>query len=147
MRRTIRRLATVHRWLLAWAIALATTVATTSSIAEDRLVPAAPRLFEQVGIASWYGVQLRGRRTASGDRFDPRKLTAAHPTLPLGSHLHVTNLDNGRSVDVRVNDRGPGIPHRIVDLSRAAAARLGGVHDGLMRVRISAVTVPRRVKR
>jgi rare lipoprotein A len=90
----------------------------------------------QIGRASWYGEAHQGRRTASGDVFDMYQLTAAHPTLPLGSRARVTNLNNGRSVDVRVNDRGPVIPGRIIDLSYAAAQALGAVSAGIVRVRV-----------
>jgi rare lipoprotein A len=79
------------------------------------------------GIASWYGRELRGHRTASGERFNPKELTAAHPTLPFQTRLKVTNPRNGRTVTVRVNDRGPG-NGRAIDLSEAAARELG-IHD------------------
>jgi rare lipoprotein A len=82
-------------------------------------------------IASWYGWSHQGRRTASGERFDRDKLTAAHPTLPLGTWLRVSNLRNGRSVVVRVNDRGPVKPGRSLDLSEAAARALRTSHAGL----------------
>ena len=87
------------------------------------------------GIASWYGKQFHGRKTASGERFDMDALTAAHPKLPFGSWVRVRNLLNGRSVDVRINDRGPYIKRRIIDLSRAAAQALGV--SGTDRVEIS----------
>jgi rare lipoprotein A len=83
------------------------------------------------GIASWYGKQFHGRKTANGERFDMDALTAAHPKLPFGSWVRVRNLVNGRSVDVRINDRGPHIKRRVIDLSRAAARALGvsGTHQ------------------
>ena len=87
-------------------------------------------------MASFYGHEFAGRRTASGERYDPHRLTAAHRTLPFGTLLRVTNLDNGRSVVVRVNDRGPQRQDRIVDLSKRAAQRLGFADAGLARVRI-----------
>src|SRR2546427_5604765 len=70
----------------------------------------------QVGLASWYGAELQGGRTASGERFDQRELSAAHPTLPLGTRARVTNLVNGRSVIVRINDRGPFVRGRVIDV-------------------------------
>jgi rare lipoprotein A len=76
------------------------------------------------GIASWYGKELQGRRTANGEAFDPSELTAAHPSLPFQTRLLVTNPANGRSVTVRVNDRGPG-HGRLIDLSEAAARQIG----------------------
>jgi rare lipoprotein A len=91
---------------------------------------------DQVGIASWYGNQHNGRLTASGERFDDQKLTAAHRTLPLATKVRVTNLENGRSIEVKVNDRGPYIPGRVLDLSTQAAKALGMEKEGLALVRI-----------
>jgi rare lipoprotein A len=95
----------------------------------------------QVGIASYYGLRdgFQGRRTSSGERMDPWALTAAHRTYPFGTLLRVTNLANSRSVVVRVNDRGPFRRGRIIDVSRAAAKRLGFVSKGLTRVRVEVV--------
>jgi len=90
----------------------------------------------QVGVASWYGKPHHGRVTASGDVFNMHALTAAHPTLPLGSRVLVTNVKNGRSVEVLINDRGPIIPGRIIDLSYAAAQKLDAVDDGTFQVRL-----------
>lgn len=84
----------------------------------------------QRGIASWYGQRFHGRRTASGERYDMDALTAAHPTLPFGTIVRVRSLVNGREVDVRINDRGPYIGRRIIDLSRAAAGALGLLDAG-----------------
>ena len=89
----------------------------------------------QEGMASVYSKDFDGKRTASGERYDSRALTAAHRTLPLGTQIRVTNLDNGKSVRVRVNDRGPHVSGRIVDLSSSAAAALG-FSTGVARVRI-----------
>jgi len=85
------------------------------------------------GIASWYGPEFRGNRTANGERFNPKELTAAHPSLPLQTRLKVTNPKNGRSVTVRVNDRGPGYG-RAIDLSEEAAKQLGIFEIGIARV-------------
>jgi rare lipoprotein A (peptidoglycan hydrolase) len=93
----------------------------------------------EIGTASWYGRRHRGKRTASGERFDEYAMTAAHPYLPLGSQVRVTNLQNGRSVTVRVNDRGPYVRGRIIDLSYAAARELGIAEEGLARVSITRV--------
>lgn len=84
----------------------------------------------QRGIASWYGQRFHGRRTASGETYDMHALTAAHPTLPFGTIVRVRSLVNGREVDVRINDRGPHIRRRIIDLSRAAAHALGLLEAG-----------------
>jgi rare lipoprotein A len=88
------------------------------------------------GEASWYGPGFHGRKTASGKIFDQEKLTAAHKTLPLGTRARVTNLENGNTVEVEINDRGPYVGERVIDLSRAAADRLGFVESGITLVRI-----------
>jgi rare lipoprotein A len=88
------------------------------------------------GLASYYGGALRGNRTANGERFDPESLTAAHRSLAFGTCLRVVNAANGRSVRVRVNDRGPFVRGRIVDVSEAAARALDFVRQGVARVRL-----------
>ncbi len=90
----------------------------------------------QVGTASWYGVQFQGKPTASGEPFDMRDFTAAHPSLPLGTFVKVTNLRNGKAVVVRINDRGPVVDGRIIDVSYNAARALGFNDRGLQRVRL-----------
>lgn len=92
----------------------------------------------ETGTASWYGPGLEGRPTASGEPMRQDRLTAAHPTLPLDTTAEVTNLENGRSVEVRINDRGPYVDGRIIDLSRAAAERLDMTGDGTAPVRVEA---------
>jgi peptidoglycan lytic transglycosylase len=92
--------------------------------------------FTQVGLASWYGPHFHGKRTANGERFDMNGFTAAHRTLPLNSFVRVVNLATGQSVVVRINDRGPYAPRRIIDLSAKAARDLGMTEDGVARVRI-----------
>ena len=92
----------------------------------------------ETGTASFYGTELAGRRTASGERYDPAGLTAAHPTLPLGARVTVVAVASGRSVTVEVNDRGPFTGGRLIDLSLRAAQALGIVRSGVARVRISA---------
>lgn len=84
----------------------------------------------QVGVASWYGPGLQGNLTANGETFDMNRLTAAHPSLPFNTRVRVTNQHNGRSVIVRINDRGPFVGGRIIDLSRAAASELGMINRG-----------------
>ncbi|MGA1845612.1 septal ring lytic transglycosylase RlpA family protein [Deferribacter abyssi] len=93
--------------------------------------------FEQIGIASWYGREEHGKLTASGEIFDMYKLTAAHKLLPLGSIVHVKNLENGKEVTVRINDRGPFVSGRIIDLSYAAAKKIGIVGKGVAKVKIT----------
>jgi rare lipoprotein A len=99
-------------------------------------IPLPAAAFTQTGVASYYGPELHGRRTASGERFNRNAMTAAHRTVPFGTHLKVTNLSNGRSVIVRVNDRGPFIRGRIVDVSQGAARQIGMQGRGVARVRI-----------
>ena len=98
-----------------------------------------PAAVASVGMASYYADKFQGRPTASGERFDNGKLTAAHRTLPFGTRVRVTNLANGRSVTVRVNDRGPFVKGRIVDLSVAAAKRIDMVRAGVVRVRVEPI--------
>jgi rare lipoprotein A (peptidoglycan hydrolase) len=93
----------------------------------------------QKGLASWYGKRFRGKRTASGTRFDPKQLTAAHRTLPLGSQAKVTCLKTGKSVIVTINDRGPFSAKRIIDLSRAAAKKLGMISSGVALVQVEPI--------
>jgi rare lipoprotein A len=98
------------------------------------------RPFRQRGLASWYGRQFHGNRTSSGEIYDMLAMTAAHPTLPIPSYVRVTHLRNGASVIVRVNDRGPFKPDRVIDLSYAAAARLGFVNAGTGEVEVVRLT-------
>lgn len=91
------------------------------------------------GVASWYGTRYHGRKTANGETYDMLQLSAAHPTLPLPSYARVTNLENGKSVVVRVNDRGPFLQDRIIDLSYAAARRLGYVNKGSANVEVELI--------
>ena len=92
--------------------------------------------YEQEGLASWYGGKFQGRQTANGEIFDTNKFTAAHKTLAFGTVVKVTNLENGESTVVRINDRGPFIPGRIIDLSRAAAVAIGLAGKGVAKVRV-----------
>ncbi len=108
-----------------------------SSVASDTV-----RKFKQTGIASWYGHQFNGRKTATGERFDMNAMTAAHRSLPLSCFIRVTNKDNGKSVIVKVNDRGPYSGNRILDLSYAAAEKLGMVNKGMGNVTIERVAAP-----
>ena len=92
--------------------------------------------YSRTGIASWYGPSFHGRPTANGERFDMNEVSAAHPTLPLPSRVRVTNLENGRQLVLRVNDRGPFVDGRLIDLSRRAAQLLGFYRKGLAKVRV-----------
>ncbi len=100
--------------------------------------------YQEEGIASWYGEEFHGRSTSSGEPYDMYAMSAAHRSLPLPSYVEVTNLDNGRKVVVRVNDRGPFHDNRLIDVSYAAAVRLGLIATGTARVRLQAVGPPAR---
>ncbi len=93
----------------------------------------------QVGYASWYGPKFHGRKTASGEIYDMHALTAAHKSLPFGTLVRVVNLENGKSVVVRINDRGPYVKGRIIDLSYAAAKRIGLDKTGVAKVRLEII--------
>ena len=103
----------------------------------------APSLGVQYGLASWYGRERHGRRTASGELYDSAQLTAAHRRAPFGTYALVTNLDNGRTVQVRINDRGPAIAACVLDLSYAAARQLGMVRAGIAHVKVEFLTSSR----
>lgn len=105
-------------------------------------VPSSRRIFIQEGIASWYGGNFHGRTSASGEVYDKWQMTAAHKTLPMGTRLVVKHMGNGRTVQVRINDRGPYIKGRIIDLSRAAASQLGMLRQGVARVRLYRIGEP-----
>jgi len=96
----------------------------------------------QSGVASWYGPGFHGRRTANGEIYDQYELTAAHQTLPLGTRVMVTNLNNGRAVEVRINDRGPFVDGRVIDLSYAAARTVGMIGPGTAPVRVEVLETP-----
>ena len=98
----------------------------------------------QVGTASWYGDYFEGRPTASGEPYNMYEMTAAHPTLPLGTYVKVTNLRNRRAVIVRINDRGPVVPGRIIDVSYGAAKALNFQARGIQRVRLDVIPVHRK---
>ena len=95
--------------------------------------------FSQTGKASWYGPGFHGKKTSSGERFDMNTLSAAHRTLPIPSYARVTNLSNGKSVIVRINDRGPFHGNRVMDLSKAAAKELGFIHTGTANVKVEQI--------
>jgi len=129
------------------AAVLVSTLGAAPSLHDYTVKRIAPKLIEakpqakpyQVGKASWYGELFHGKATASGEAYDMFKLTAAHPELPLGSFVRVTNLNNSRSVIVRVNDRGPVTPGRVIDLSYKAAEILQFNRKGVQKVRLDIV--------
>lgn len=98
-----------------------------------------PRGYDETGVASYYGARHHGKRTASGEPFDQHALTAAHRQLPFGTRVKVTNVNNDKTVVVRINDRGPHVRGRLIDLSRAAAQQLGMLRSGTARVRVQAL--------
>jgi rare lipoprotein A len=141
------------RTLVSWAVALALSGCATGPAlvkAPPPEMPAprpapepkvGPRPVE-TGKASWYGKAHHGQTTSSGEVYDMNALTAAHRSLPLGTRVLVTNVQNGRTVEVRINDRGPFIRGRILDLSYAAARELGALSDGAFRVKLQVLSEP-----
>lgn len=102
----------------------------------------AVRKFKQNGLASWYGGKFHGRKTASGERFNMNSMTAAHPSLPFNTYLKVTNKNNGQSVVVKVNDRGPFSGKRVLDLSYGAAKKIGLVKKGVANISMERISAP-----
>lgn len=96
----------------------------------------------ETGIAAFYSNVFNGRRTASGERYDENAMTAAHQTLKFGTRVRVTNLDNDKRVELKINDRGPSTPGRIIDVSRRAAQELGFIRKGLTEVKLEVVSLP-----
>jgi rare lipoprotein A len=125
--------------LLLRAATLAIGLALTSCATTRPMRVESPPVEAQVGVASYYAGSWHGRRTASGERFDMHELTAAHRTLPFGTRVRVTNLNNGREVIVRINDRGPWKKKRVIDVSYAAARKLGMIGPGTAKVRLDIV--------
>jgi len=125
-----------HQLLGCLLVASLLTSCTRQHVSLPVSTPFVPGLRIQYGLASWYGRERQGQRTASGELYDDAQLTAAHRTAPLGTYAVVTNLDNGRTVRVRINDRGPAIGERMLDLSYAAARQLGMVRVGVIRVKV-----------
>lgn len=132
---------------------MASLTATVATLDESiQIAPPAEKaeaVFEMIGqgVASYYGHELAGNRTASGERFNPQALTAAHRSLPMGTRIRVTNQSNGRSVVVRINDRGPFARGRIIDVSLAAARQIAMVRSGTARVSLAIVPSPDRLGR
>ena len=116
--------------------------APSSTPPSDAEASSAPEPKGQEGKASWYGPRFQGRRTASGERYNMHAMTAAHRSLPLGSYARVTMVTTGKSVVVRITDRGPYVKHRIIDLSKAAATKLGLLHHGVGEVVVQSVPPP-----
>lgn len=113
-----------------------------SEVAQPSLSAGAPAIFTEIGIASWYGPPYHNRKAADGEIYDMYQFTAANKTLPLNSIARVTNLSNGKSVVVRINDRGPFVGDRMIDLSLAAAKQIGVWRSGLAKVRMDVLSAP-----
>lgn len=131
--------------MLPWLMPGCSSLFARNEIVPSPVIPApkegaAKHKVEQVGTASWYGQAQQGNRTANGETFNPNALTAAHPTLPLGTMAVVTNLETGKSVTVRINDRGPYAKGRKIDLSRAAAQQIGMKKEGVAKVKIESTS-------
>jgi rare lipoprotein A len=133
------RAASFTRIWLVLLCAAGLALASSPSVAGTKETHKSAKTWRQVGLASWYGREHHGKRTASGARFDMNAMTAAHRSLPLGTMLRVENLANGRSIVVRVNDRGPFTRDRIIDLSQAAARKIDLEDRGIGRVALSLV--------
>ncbi|WP_207458465.1 septal ring lytic transglycosylase RlpA family protein [Azospirillum sp. SYSU D00513] len=123
---------TPHRRSLWMGLSLAALTAISAPALAQEDEPA----FAEDGIASWYGPGFHGRKTASGEVFNQNAMTAAHKELPLGSRVTVTDVETGKSVEVLINDRGPFIDGRVIDLSRGAARELGIIEQGVAEVRV-----------
>ncbi len=129
---------TLCKWLVAVCFGLALINASAAPASKAK---------EQSGLTgsiSFYSEYFRGKRTANGERFDPDAMTLAHRSLPFGTQVKVTNLRNGRSVLLRVNDRGPFVRARIADVSKAAARALGFLRKGVTRAKLEVIDVPRK---
>ncbi len=140
----------VLRWLpiflAVWALGAAGACVSSANAGERSV--AARKGSLQRGKATWYGGKFHGRRTASGERFDKNSMTAAHRTLPFGTVVRVTNLRNKRSVRVRINNRGPyGGKGRVIDVSEAAARKLGMIRAGVVPVTIEVLRVPKKKRK
>ncbi len=135
-------MARLRRQLARVVLASAILVVAGCSVGQHEAPLPSPSGGVQVGTASWYGSAHQGGTTSSGERFDQREFTAAHRTLPLGTRARVTNVANGRSVIVRINDRGPFVRGRVLDVSYGAARALGIVRCGTARVRIEVLGDP-----
>jgi len=137
----------MRKLIIGWAVGLLVALSPSSMALPPASVAApgaaSPQPTIQVGLASWYGEHHQGKPTANGELFDMNGLTAAHRALPMGARVKVTNLVNKRSVTLRVNDRGPGIKGRVIDVSMAAAKSLGFLRAGVVPVQIEVLSLPK----
>lgn len=128
-----------RRWFVLLSLGILAAAAGCGGKPKPALTPGAA----ETGIASYYAHKFHGRQTASGEIYDENKLTAAHRTLPFGTVARITNLENGREIEVRINDRGPFKKGRIVDVSRRGAELLDFIRAGLVRVRLEVLRIPK----
>ncbi len=139
-KKQVKKFLCKHKYLLGiFAIAIIYHYSTKARLPSERQLREKGNfelILTQNGTASWYGIPFHGRKTASGEYYDMYALTAAHKTVELGTFAKVTNKKNGKSVVVKINDRGPYVKGRIIDLSKAAAKEIGMVQDGLAEVKI-----------
>ncbi|MGN6735497.1 MAG: septal ring lytic transglycosylase RlpA family protein [Candidatus Binatia bacterium] len=134
-------------WIHAWQFVLLFSFVLGCSVPSAKVRAPSPDIgLSQIGIASWYGPGFHGKATASGIIYDQNEFTAAHQTLPLGTRVLVTNMENGRTTEVIINDRGPFAKERIIDLSHAAAQALGIIGPGTALVRIDVIENPARIR-
>jgi len=144
-------LLSVSRITLIGALALSGCSSEYSS-EQDKQTPqgkesaATKPVHKEVGEASWYGPGFQGQETSNGETFDQKKMTAAHPSLPMGTEAKVTNLENGKKVEVRINDRGPYVENRVIDLSSAAANKLEMKEEGTAQVKIEAKPTKKKAR-
>lgn len=124
--------------LFALLLAVMTGCSSTASI-DNQKTSSYARSHALVGQASWYGNKYHGKRTASGERYNMRAYTAAHKTLPFGTIVRVTNTANGKTVDVKINDRGPFVKGRVIDLSRKSFGQIGNINQGTVPVKIDVI--------
>lgn len=136
-------------WTRRGLLGLAAFAAACRRKPKVKIPPPAPAVLgaAETGAASWYGHPYHGRRASSGEIYDMNQMTAAHPRLPFGTWVRVTNLSNGLQTDVRINDRGPFVKDRIIDLSRAAAEQIRMIGPGTTRVRLEVIALPGTVPR
>jgi rare lipoprotein A len=128
-----------YRKLHPFLLILAVGCASTKELTYQRFEPGREVLYREVGLASWYGEEYHGRKTANGEVYDMYAMTAAHRTLPFNLRVRVTNLENGKKAEFRINDRGPFISGRIVDLSKSGAKQLGFLGSGTAKVAVEAI--------
>ncbi len=141
------RVARIGTLVLAVCTLLVRSSVQYKQVMHERESTVAKPVYKEIGEASWYGQGFHGQETASGEIFDTNKMTAAHPSLPLGTKVEVTNLEKDKTVVVKINDRGPYADGRVIDLSRAAAKKLGMVKGGTANVKVVSKTIKKKISK